>query len=143
MGRTPESLGRIGFSRRHTHRGTAFAVVLGVTWIVGLFGLQENGTSAVRLPLVVLIGLAGYGVVLGIRRTMASRRARIAEARTEPPPTCVTVQWFGEERSRRAHPSGHALDAAMHVRVVDNVIPLERPAARSARRLDYIPLPKP
>lgn len=142
MGRTPGSLGRIGFSRRQTHRGTVFAVVVGITWIVGLVGLEENGTSPLRLPLVLLLGLAGYGIVSGVRRTMASRRERVAEARTEPPPTCVTVQWFGEERSRRAHPSASPREVPTNVRVVANVIPLERPAARPTRRLDYIPLPK-
>ena len=92
--------------------------------------------------MVLISGLLVYGVVAGLRRTLANRRDRLPATVAQPPP-CVTVQWFGEERSRRAHPSGSAREEPVHVRLVaENGVAVDRPARRVGRALDYIPLPK-
>ena len=144
MGRTPESLGRIGFSQRH-HGRVPFGAVIGVIWIVGLFGLEGDRISSLQAPLLVVGSLLIYGAIVAVRRGLAARRDRLVAPPLEAPPTCVRLRWFGEEESRRAHPSGQTSPKTVHLRLVSSNVALPaQPAGANARPdLGYIPLPKP
>ncbi len=142
MGRTPASLGRVAFTKRH-HSRMPFGIVLGITWIVGIFGLERDRVSSFQVPIVLVGGLLAYGLVVVIRRSVANRHERVVATPLEQPPPCVTIRWYGEERSRRAHPSGEARTApTAHVRLVtiEGGRPADSPKTKTARRLDYIPL---
>jgi hypothetical protein len=141
VGRTPASLGRVGFTRRHQGR-LPFAAVIGVTWVIGIFGLQRDRISSVQIPIIFVVGLLVWACLAGIKRSVAGRRDRVVPTPVDHPRPSVTVHWFGEERSRREHPSGaEARPGPPQLRLVTNEVLPSRPTApRDGGPLGYIPL---
>lgn len=142
MGRTPASLGRVGFTQRHQPGRSIFAAVIGLTWIVGIFGLERDRISSFQLPIVFIAGLLVWALLFAIRRAIAGRRDRVISTPVDHPRPCVTIQWFGEERSRREHPSGAEARPGppqLHL-VTTEVLPSRPTAPRNPKPLGYIPL---
>jgi hypothetical protein len=138
--------GQLSLGRRQSHGRPAFALVIGTSWLVGLFGLERSRISSFQLPLVIGAGLLAYGLVGALRRRLEDSRDRVMPSSGEAPRTCVIVRRFGEGRNQEVAPAATVDAPALADRSPTASPPIElvrveashAPAQR--RSLDYIPL---